>query len=495
MTTQDIAGYNEPSEGERTGSPLPSGIPNLDRVLGGGLPGRYTYLVQGEPGTGKTTFALQFLRRGVEAGERVLFVTLSQSAHELQMIANSHGWSMDGIDVVELQSEKPEEDDQTVFYPIDVRLDTTRQAVLEAIDRHQPQRLVYDSLVEIRQLARNEYRFQRELLNFKQVVREKKIATMLIDVGPTENGDLDVESMAHGIFKLERDLPAYGRARRRIDIAKMRGVAYFDGFHDMDIIQGKGIVVFPRVVPSLTPEETGGDLIQSGVKALDEMLGGGMERGTTTLIMGQAGTGKSTMSSLYLFAALERGEACAMFLFEERPETFFRRSAGLGLKLRQYADNGLLRLYDFNPSEMSQGQFNEIALKAVDENDTKVVVIDSFTGYVTGLPQPREAIVQIQLLLQYLARRNVLTILVVAQRGLLGHNLETDVDVSFLGDTVLFLRMYEWPAVIRRTITVVKKRHGPHDLNVRQLKISGSGISIQDFVPPPPGRPGPSDYD
>ena len=478
---------------ERADSRLKTGVRNLDAVLKGGLPGRNAYLVQGAPGTGKTTMALQFLRAGVAEGEKAVFVTLSQSERELRLIADSHGWSMDGITVVELQAERPVAEDQTVFYPADVRLDRTREAIIEAIEEHAPQRLVYDSLVEIRQLARDENRFQRELLNLKHLLRERRVATLMIDVEGAVDDDagLEIESMAHGILRLERDLPAYGSARRRLDVSKMRGVDYFDGYHDIDIVEGEGVVAYPRVVPSLTPETTGGDLIESGNVAIDEMLGGGMERGTTTLIMGQAGTGKSTMSSLYLYAALERGENCAMFLFEERPETFFRRSEGLGLHLRKYAENGMLRLYDFNPAEISQGKFNEIALRAVDENDTRVVVIDSFTGYVSGLPHAQQAIIQVQLLLQYLARRNVLTILVVAQKGLLGHNMETDVDVSFLGDTVIFLRMYEWPAIIRRTISVVKKRHGPHDLDIRQLKITTKGIFVQEFVPPPPGRPSP----
>lgn len=490
MTQAEVQGTHP--EQEEDGR-LPSGVRNLDAILKGGLPGPYTYLVQGEPGTGKTTFALQFLLEGLRRGERVVFVTLSQSAVELENIARSHGWSLDGVRIVELQTEKVEDDDQTVFYPADVRLDTTREAVIKTVDEHRPHRLVYDSLVEIRQLARDEYRFQRELLALKQYLHDRSVATVMIDVGGEEEQSIDVESMAHGIFRLERSLPVYGQARRRLNVSKMRGVDYFDGYHDIDILSGEGVVTFPRVVPALTPELTGGDLIQSGIDGLDSMLGGGMERGTTTLMVGQAGTGKSTMASLYLHAALERGESCAMFLFEERPETFFRRSEGLGLAMRDYAERGMLRVYDFNPSEISQGQFNEMALKAVDENDTRVVVIDSFTGYVSGLPEPQEAIVQMQLLLQYLARRNVLTILVVAQRGLLGHNMETEVDVSFLGDTVLFLRMYEQPSVIRRTIAVVKKRHGPHDLDIRQLLITTDGVGIRDFVPPPSIGAGPGD--
>jgi circadian clock protein KaiC len=475
---------------------IPSGVPNLDHILKGGLPGEYCYLLQGQPGTGKTTFALQFLLEGMRRGENCLFISLSQSRHELELIARSHGWSLEGIEVVELQTEKTEENDQTVFYASDVRLDVTRKAIIEAIEKHQPKRIAYDSLVEVRQLARSDQRFQRELMNFKQLLREKRITAFLLDLAAANQTDMEVESMAHGIFRLERALPVYGKARRRLDISKMRGVDYFDGYHDVAIISGEGVVAFPRVVPELTPEESGGDLIECGISELDDMLGGGMERGTTALVVGQAGTGKSTLSSLYLYAALKRGENCAMFLFEERPETFFRRSEGLGYSMRQYADNGMLRLYDFNPAEISQGQFNAMALKAVDENDTKVVIIDSFTGYVSGLPQPDEAIVQMQLLLQYLARRNVLTVLVVAQRGLLGHNMDTHIDVSFLGDTVIFLRMYEWPTVIRRTISVVKKRHGPHDLDIRQITINKKGIAIQDFVSPPPGRPSPApDYD
>ena len=479
-----------------SGEKIGTGVRNLDDVLGGGLPGRHTYLLQGAPGTGKTTTALQFLLQGVKAGERAVFVTLSQSAVELEMIAASHGWDISGITIVELQSEAAEADDQTVFYPVDVRLDSTREAVLNAITELEPERLVYDSMVEVRKLSRDDYRFQRELLSFKELVRSKGVATLLIDLTPDLSGDPEIESIAHGIIRLEKDLPAYGQARRRIEVSKMRGVHFADGYHDIDILPGDGVVVFPRIVPSLVPEnKESSDLIKSGIEDLDDMLGGGMERGTTTLVIGQAGTGKSTMSSLYLHAALERGEACAMFLFEERQETFFRRSEGLGYPLRRHHESGLLQIYDFNPSEISQGQFNEIALRSVDENDTRVVVIDSFTGYVSGLPHSQEAVIQIQLLLKYLARRNVLTILVVAQSGLLGHNMETSVDVSFLGDTVIFLRMYEWPATIRRTISVVKKRHCPHDLDVQQLRINKKGIKLQEFVPPPPGRPSPVEYD
>ena len=317
---------------------LSTGVPRLDDVLGGGLPGRHVYLVQGGAGTGKTTMSLQFLREGVARGEKGLFVTLSQTAYELETIAESHGWDLAGIEIVELQAQAVEHDEQTVFYPIDVRLDATRSAMLAALDEHAPRRMIYDSLVEVRQLSRDEYRFQRELLSLKRVLHERDVVTYFIDLPHSAHGDVEVESLAHGILALDKTLPLYGRARRRIEVAKMRGVEFFDGYHDIDIQKGAGVVAFPRVVPTLATEQTGGSLILSGVDALDDMLGGGMEPGTTTLIIGQAGTGKSTLSSLYAHAALERGEKVAMFLFEERPETFFRRSEGLGLPLREHAD-------------------------------------------------------------------------------------------------------------------------------------------------------------
>lgn len=470
-----------------------SGIEGLDTVLGGGLPGRHLYLLQGKPGTGKTTFALQFLIAGAAAGEPVLYVSLSQSKAELQQIAASHGWSLEGVEIEELHAARGDEqqDDQTIFYASDVRLDRTRESVDAAIDRVKPRRIVYDSLVEIRQLSRDNQKFHEEVLSFKRMVGKRGIATLFIDLTPDAGGDAVVESLAHGLFHLEKFLPEYGQARRRIDIRKMRGVRFFDGYHDMAIQTGGGVRVFPRIVPELAPETGREDLIKSGVEELDAMLGGGMEPGTTTLIVGQSGTGKSTLASLYAYSALERGESVTLFLFEERVETFFRRSEGLGLHLRKYRDDGKLELWDFNPGAISQGEFSQIAQQSADGNNAGVVVIDSFTGYLAALPNPQEAIMQIQTLLKYLARRGVLTILIVAQHGLLGHNMETAVDVSFLGDTVVFLRMYEWPAVVRRTITVVKKRHGPHDLDVRQLQIDTGRISIREFVQPPPGSPSP----
>jgi circadian clock protein KaiC len=330
---------------------LSTGVEGLDRILGGGLPGPRLYLVQGAPGAGKTTFGLQFLLAGVRLGEPVIYVTLSQSRSELQQIAASHGWSVDGVVIEELESADTlgEAADQTIFHTADIRLDRTRKAVEDAIRRHSPSRLVYDSLLEIRQLSGDSLRFRREMLGFKLFLAEQGITTLMIDTASQHGGDTEIEGVAHGIFCLDKLLPPYGVARRRLEVKKMRGVPFWDGYHDMAIRTGTGVEVYPRIVPNLAPETQRSDLIKSNIEPLDAMLGGGLEAGTTTLIVGQAGTGKSPLASIYSHAALERGEAVAMFLFEERLETFFRRSEGLGMNLRPHHASGRLQIRDFIP--------------------------------------------------------------------------------------------------------------------------------------------------
>ena len=472
---------------------ISTGVAGLDHILGGGLPGPRVYLVRGGSGTGKTTLGLQFLLEGAKRGEPVVYVTLSQSRTELEQIAQSHGWSLDGVVIEQLETGETMNPvaDQTIFHTADISLDNTRKAIESAIEKHKPTRLVYDSLLEIRQLSGDSLRFRRELLGFKLFLAEHDVTTLMIDTTSDQGGDTEMEGVAHGIFCLEKFLPEYGVARRRLEVRKMRGVAFSDGYHDMAIRSGTGVEVYPRIVPNLAPERKRSDLIKSNVEPLDHMLGGGLEAGTTTLIVGQAGTGKSTLASIYSHAALERGESVAMFLFEERLETFFRRSEGLGMNLRPYEASGKLQIRDFNPAEISPGEFSQIVQRAVDEHDVRVVLIDSFTGYLSALPKSDQAVMQIQSLVKYLSRRGVLSILIVANHGLLGHNVTSDIDVSFLGDAVLLLRMYEWPGVIRRSVTVVKKRHGPHDLNVHELVIRADGVSVQAFNPPPPGPNGP----
>jgi len=475
---------------ERKKQPLvSSGIAGLDEILRGGLPASNFYIVQGDPGAGKTTTALQFLRAGVAAGERCIYVSLSQTASELQAIATSHGWTLDGIRVEELSASDTLSGtaDQSIFQTADLRLDETRTAIEQAIEEHKPNRLVYDSLLEIRLITGDTPRFRRELIGFKAFLAKRGIVAMLLDTqtsGGDHNGE-EIEGIAHGVIRLDKSLEDYGAVRRRIEVSKMRGVPYADGYHDMAIREGEGVVVFPRIVPGLVAEVAKPQLIKSGVDALDEMFGGGQESGTITLVIGQSGTGKSTMSSLYATAALQRGESVALFLFEERLETFFRRSEGLGMDLRQFYKDGQLVIHDFSPNEVSPGEFGQIVQQVVSRNNTRVVVIDSFTGYLNSLPHREKAVLDIQSLLKHLARADVLTMLIVAQHGLLGQNVGIDVDVSFLGDTVLLLRMAEHEGRLRRNITVVKKRHGPHDLDVRELFIASTGVSVVAYNPLP----------
>jgi circadian clock protein KaiC len=473
------------SEGQ---PPLVStGIPGLDEILRGGLPQANLYLLQGEPGVGKTTAALRFLLAGAEAGERCLYVTLSQTKAELEGIARSHGWSLEGVRIEELAASDSiaSAADQTIFQTADLRLDETRQAVERAIDEHKPRRIVYDSLLEIRLLTGDPPSFRRELIGLKAFLGQRKIVALLLDTITNGSGNADIEALAHGVIRFTKDIEDYGSTRRRVEVSKMRGMPVADGYHDMAIRQGEGIVVYPRIVPRTQAEEIKPQLIKSGVGALDEMFGGGQESGTTTLVIGQSGTGKSTMASLYATAALQRGEDVALFLFEERQETFLRRSEGLGMKLREHFENGRLLLRDFNPNEVSPGEFAQIVQNIVNSGKTRVVVIDSFTGYINALPHRQKAVQDIQALLKFLARAGVLTMLIVAQHGLIGENMGTDVDVSFLGDTVLLLRLTESDGTLRRTITVVKKRHGPHLLEVHELIIDGSGVKVLPFNPLP----------
>ena len=466
-----------------------SGIPGLDEILRGGLPASNLYIVQGAPGSGKTTAALQFLRAGAAIGERCIYVSLSQTRAELEAIALSHGWTLEGIRVEELAASDSIKGatDQSIFQTAELRLDETRKMIESAIEEHKPSRLVYDSLLEIRLITGDSPRFRRELIAFKAFLAKRDIVALLLDTQTpeTDRTGEEVDGIAHGVIRLDKSLEEYGSVRRRIEVSKMRGVPVADGYHDMAIREGEGVVVFPRIIPGAVARTVEPQLIKSGVDTLDEMFGGGQESGTTTLVIGQAGTGKSTMASLYATAALKRGESVGLFLFEERIETFFRRSEGLGMDLRQFHKDGQLIIRDFNPNEISPGEFGQIVQQAVSSEKVKVVVIDSFTGYLNSLPHREKAVLDIQSLLKFLARAGVLTMLIVAQHGLLGQGIGIDVDVSFLGDTVLLLRITEHEGRLRRSITVVKKRHGPHDLDVRELFIQSSGVTVVSYNPIP----------
>ncbi|MBJ3778439.1 ATPase domain-containing protein [Acuticoccus mangrovi] len=467
-----------------------TGSPGLDEVLRGGLPDSNLHLVQGPPGSGKTTLALQFLRAGLAIGEKALYITLSQTRDELARIAASHGWDLDGIDVVELHaSNEGVPAEQSIFQTADLRLDQTRREIERSIEAHAPSRVVYDSLLEVRLLTLDDPRFHRELIGLRTALSRRGITALLLDTEPSATEaalgarDMQARGIVHGIITLDKVLPNFGRAQRRIEVSKMRGIPVHDGWHDMDIRGGEGLAVFPRLVPSagrlsMHAATTPAPLIRSGVERLDDLFGGGMELGTTTMVVGQAGTGKSTIASLYATAALERGEKVSLFLFEERPETLFRRSEGLGMKLREQAASGALRMFDFNPNEITAGEFSQIAQREADIDGVRTIVIDSFTGYMASVANEAQALFDIQALLKYLARKEILTILVVAQRGLLGANDEVRLDLSFLGDTVLLLRMKEDGGVVKRSLVPVKKRHGPHSMDIYELIIEPGRVEV-----------------
>ncbi|MEI4469685.1 ATPase domain-containing protein [Frigidibacter sp. MR17.24] len=468
---------------------LSSGAPGLNKIIQGGITAGSLTLIQGSPGTGKTTLALQFLRDGSEKGQTGLYVSLSQTEAELRKIAASHGWSLDGIHIVDISRDHglPSKA-QSIFHTSDLHLDRTRERIDGLIDAVKPARLVYDSLLEVRLLTADQQGYQRELIGLRQHLQDQGITALLLDAAPAGDPHYDTEArgIVDAIITLEKTLPEFGRARRRIEVAKMRGVAIRDGWHDMDIRTGSGVTVFPRTVPSedvdLKQNFERGGLVQSGLERLDGILGGGMEPGTTTMVVGQTGVGKSTIASLYAQSALRRGEKVALFLFEERVETFFRRSEGLGMNLRQDYADGRLKLYDFNPDELSAGEFGQMVQREAESDELRVVVIDSFTGYVSALSNQKQALFDIQSLLKYLARRNILTILIVAEQGLLGENRALPLDLSFLGDTVLLLMIDDHHGRIRRRIVAVKKRHGPHDLNVRELIIQPGIVDVGEEV-------------
>ena len=477
-----------------TGRLKPTGDAGLDAILRGGLPEGGLHLVQAPPGAGKTTLALQFLIEGARAGERGLYVTLSQTARELRAIAASHRWDLSELEIVELQAgEDAIASEQTIFQTADLRLDRTREAIEAAVVRVRPARLVYDSLLEVRLLTRDPPRYHRELIALRDVLGEMGITALLLDIaaGGEPEGDALALGIAQGVVNLSKTLPAFGRARRRIEVAKMRGVAVHDGWHDMAIREGRGVVVFPRIVPASGPRTVDAagepgtkERVPSGMERLDELSGGGLEPGTTTMIVGQAGTGKSTIAALYMAAVLARGERVALFLFDERIETFFRRCEALGMPMREHHASGLLRIYDHSPDEVSAGEFSQMVQAEAEQDGLGMVAIDSLTGYMTSLADGPQALFDIQTLMKYLARREVLTIMVVAQQGLLGQHIDSvRFDLSFLGDMVLLLRMHEEGSTIRRTIAPIKKRHGSHLRDVCDLVIAPDGIEVGETRP------------
>jgi circadian clock protein KaiC len=481
-------------------------IEGLDLILAGGLPANRLYLVEGDPGTGKTTLALQFLLAGLRRGERGLYVALSETREELTVVAESHGWSLAELDIYELAPEEALQPDAqyTVFHPSELELGETMKALLTHVEQSAPVRVVFDSLSEMRLLAGSALRYRRQILALKQFFASRGGTVLLLDDKTAEGPDLQLQSVAHGVISLQTLAPEYGGARRRLRVMKMRGVAFNAGYHDYSIEHG-GLRVFPRLIAASHGAPFEQRPISSGVPALDALLGGGLMPGTTTLVLGPAGCGKSLVAARIATHAAEQGQNAAFFLFDEGLETFLRGTAGIGVDVRRHIDAGRVTAQQINPAELSPGQFVHVVREAVEKRQAKVIVIDTLNGYMNAMPEERLLMTHLHELFSYLRQCGVLTLSVMSQHGLIGR-MEGTLDVSYLADTVVLLRYFEARGAVRKAISVMKKRAGKHEPTIRELRVDDTGIhvgeplsefrgvltGIPDYVGGTPGNSGPS---
>jgi circadian clock protein KaiC len=456
-----------------------TGIEGLDHILLGGFPRNHVYLLQGDPGVGKTTLGLQFLLEGVHSGETALYITLSETKDELQAVAESHHWDISKVHICEqlIGEGSIEEEDTTVFYPAEIELGQTIKNMIDEVERIKPDRVVLDSLSEIRLLAQSTLRYRKQILALKQFFAGRNITVLFLDDRTAEVNDLQLQSVPHGVVELERYTPLYGAARRRLQLVKVRGLNFRDGYHDFSIKTG-GIVVYPRLVAAEHRRIVSLEQLPSGLKVLDGMLGGGVDRGTSTLIMGPAGSGKSALSTQYAVSAARRGEKAAIIMFEESLSSLINRSEALGMPLREYSDKGQIIIRQIDPAQLQPGELAHLVREVVEREKVRVLVIDSLNGYLNAVPEERFLLLHLHELLSYLGQNGVATILVFAQHGLLGQAMQSPVDVSYLADCVILLRYYEAQGRIHKAISVVKKRSGVHETAIRDFSMGKGGISV-----------------
>lgn len=456
------------------------GIEGFDDVLGGGLPAGHVYLLEGNPGTGKTTVALSFLIEGARKGERGLYITLSETANELRSGAASHGWTLDDkIELFELvppESLLDSEQQQSLLYSSDLELGETTKLIFAAVERVKPTRIVLDSLSEIRLLAQSSLRYRRQILALKHYFARQGATVLMLDDLTADTMDKTVHSVVHGAIALEETAPLYGAERRRLKVIKLRGQQFRGGYHDFMIRTG-GVVVFPRLVA--LEHKTGFDRsqLQSGIAQLDALLGGGVERGSSTLILGPAGTGKSIFAMQYAAAAVRRGERAAVFLFDEELSLLVDRLKKIGLDVQPMVEAGSMHIEQIDAAELSPGEFAHRVRYVVDRLQAKTVLIDSLNGYQAAMPDENSLVLHVHELLQYLNRQGAATFLTVAQHGLVGE-MKAPVDVTYLSDTVVLLRYFEALGRVRRAISVMKKRTGKHEDTIREFMIDERGISV-----------------
>jgi circadian clock protein KaiC len=482
MASEDVSSARSAVAGAgRKSGRVATASPGLDEILHGGLPPDRLYLCEGDPGSGKTTLGIQFLLEGMRRGERGVYVTLSETSEELIATARSHGWSLDGITLHELSRAEmslAEDQQNTFFHPSEVELNEATRPVLLAVEQTRPQRIVFDSLSEMRLLAGDPLRYRRQILALKQFFVGRACTVLLLDDRTSGIGDLQLQSIAHGVISLEQLSPDYGAERRRLRIVKMRGSSYRGGFHDF-VIRTGGLEVFPTLVAAEHHDEFKRESIPSGIKELDNLLGGGIDRGTSTLIIGPAGAGKSAMATQYALAAAGRGERSAIFTFDENLVTFYGRADAMNMDIRKPIGQGKILLRQVDPAQLSPGEFAANIVKSVEQQDVRLVVIDSLNGYLQAMPDERFLTSQMHELLTYLNQQGVVTLLVMAQHGFMGTAMTSPVDVSYLADTVILLRYFEAAGAIRRAISVVKKRTGRHEDTIREMRLSASrGVEV-----------------
>jgi circadian clock protein KaiC len=457
-----------------------TGVQGLDDILAGGLHRGRVYLIEGSPGTGKTTIATQFLLAGAAAGERGLYITLSETEDELRESAASHGWRLDDpLSVYELippESLLDEEQQQSLLYSSDLELGETTKRIFEVIEQHKPQRIVLDSLSEIRLLAQSSLRYRRQVLALKHYFARNGATVVMLDDLTSETHDKTVHSVAHGVIRLEELAPDYGSDRRRLRVIKYRGQIYRGGFHDM-IIETGGVTVFPRLVSAEHRSEFSRDPLPSNSPELNALLGGGIERGSSTLVLGPAGTGKSLLTLSFALQAIERGESAAIFIFDEELGLLFERAKGLGLDLAPLRESGKLIVEQVDAAELAPGEFAQRVRTCVQEHNARTVVIDSLNGYQAAMPEEKQLILHMHELLQFLNRQGANTFLTVAQHGLVG-DMKAPVDVTYLADTVILLRYFEAMGRVRRAISVIKKRTSAHEDTIREYRIGRGGITV-----------------
>ncbi|MEO6580167.1 MAG: ATPase domain-containing protein [Sphingomicrobium sp.] len=469
-----MIGQSAPSSAER----VSTGIREADSILGGGLVGERVYLVEGTPGSGKTTIALQFLLDGAERGESGLYITLSETSAELKEVARSHNWGLDGIELFELISEEGLDLDteQSILEPSEVELGETIRGVMECVDRIRPKRVVFDSLSELRLLSQHSLRYRRQILALKHYFSTRACTVLMLDDRSSDPGDVQLHSIAHGVITLEQSAQDYGSERRRLRVIKMRGVKYRGGYHDF-VIETGGVAVFPRLVAAEHHTEFKGELVSTGIAQLDQMMGGGLSRGTNTLLNGPSGVGKTTTAVRCAVDAIRRGEKVAYFLFDEGSNTLLARAAAMGMDLGAYCESGQFTLSQIDPAELSPGEFASRVRHAVEEDGVKLLVIDSLNAFLQAMPGEKYLLLQMHEMLSYLNQQGVITLLVLGQHGMIG-DVRSEVDLSYLSDAIILFRYFEAEGRLHKAVSVVKSRVTPHESSIRQFGVGANGITV-----------------